>query len=275
MSDLIRVLVVDDEPLARSGVCALLEQDEELEVIGEAASGREAVAAIRDLSPDLVMLDVQMPGFTGFDVIREIGPENMPPVVFITAYDQFAVRAFEVNAVDYLLKPLDDERFSQTIARAKKVVRQSHVGELSRRLADLLDRPAGPGRNAAPSREYSGAPPARTPDLSDRLVVKSGGRVFFLRLDELDWIEAADYYVKLHVSGKTHLLRETMSALENRLDPRRFFRVHRSAIVNLDRIRELQPYFRGEHVLILQDGTKLKLSRSRREKLEAILQQRL
>jgi two-component system, LytTR family, response regulator len=275
VSDPIRVLVVDDEPLARSGVCALLEQDAELEVVGEAASGREAVAAIRDLSPDLVMLDVQMPGFTGFDVIREIGPENMPAVVFITAYDQFAVRAFEVNAVDYLLKPFDDERFSQTLARAKKIVRQSYVGELSRRLADLLDRPLAPGRSSPAPREPAAPAPPRTPDLSDRLVVKSGGRVFFLRLEDLDWIEAADYYVKLHVAGKTHLLRETMSALENRLDPRRFFRVHRSAIVNLDRIRELQPYFRGEHVLILQDGTKLKLSRSRREKLEAILQQRL
>jgi two-component system LytT family response regulator len=170
VSELIRVLVVDDEPLARSGVCALLEQDEELEVIGEAASGREAVAAIRDLSPDLVMLDVQMPGFTGFDVIREIGPENMPPVVFITAYDQFAVRAFEVNAVDYLLKPFDDERFSLTLARAKKVVRQSHVGELSRRLADLLDGSTA-GERPAPVQRV----PARAPDLSDRLVVKSGG----------------------------------------------------------------------------------------------------
>lgn len=270
MSPPIRVLVVDDEPLARSGVRELLERDPELDVIGEAASGEEAVTAIAELAPDLVMLDVQMPGLTGFDVIRQIGPGSMPAVVFVTAYDQFAVRAFEVNAVDYLLKPFDDERFAQTLARAKKVVRQSHAGELSRRLVELLDStaPSAPQRAAATSERQSG-------QFADRLVVKSGGRVVFLRMEELDWIEAADYYVKLHASGKTHLLRETMTSLEQRLDPRRFFRVHRSAIVNLDRIRELQPYFRGEHVLILQDGTKLKLSRARRERLEAVLQQRL
>lgn len=271
MNPPIRVLVVDDEPLARSGVRELLERDPELDVVGEAASGEEAVTAIAELEPDLVMLDVQMPGLTGFDVIRQIGPDRMPAVVFVTAYDQFAVRAFEVNAVDYLLKPFDDERFAQTLARAKKVVRQSHAGELSRRLVELLDLTGAP----APQRAAA-APTGRAPgDFADRLVVKTGGRVLFLRIDELDWIEAADYYVKLHASGKTHLLRETMSSLEQRLDPRRFFRVHRSAIVNLDRIRELQPYFRGEHVLILQDGTKLKLSRARREKLEAVLQQRL
>jgi two-component system, LytTR family, response regulator len=267
VSERIRVLVVDDEPLARSGVRELLQRDADLEVIGEAASGAEAVEALRELKPDLVMLDVQMPGMSGFDVIRTVGPEHMPAVVFVTAFDQFAVRAFEVNAVDYLLKPFDDERFSLTVARAKRVIRQAHAGELSRRLAELLVN-AGNAPMSAPA-------PVSTETYADRLVVKTGGRVFFLRTDELEWIEAADYYVKLHTGGKTHLLRETMNALEARLDPRKFFRVHRSAIVHLDRIRELQPYFRGEHVLILQDGTKLKLSRARREKLEGILKQRL
>jgi two-component system, LytTR family, response regulator len=268
VSDRIRVLVVDDEPLARSGVRDLLERDPDLEVIGEATNGEEAVELITDLHPDLVMLDVQMPGLSGFDVLRQVGAESMPPVVFVTAYDQFAVRAFEVNAVDYLLKPFDDDRFTITIARAKKAVRSAHVGELSRRLAELLEKTSTPGAASAPPAKPASA-------YSDRLVVKSGGRVFFLRSDEVDWIEAADYYVKLHAQGKTHLLRETMNALEGRLDPKRFFRVHRSAIVNLDRIRELQPYFRGEHVLILQDGTRLKLSRARREKLEELLQARL
>jgi two-component system LytT family response regulator len=267
VSDRIRVLVVDDEPLARAGVIDLLERDSDLEVVGEAANGEEAVELIAALNPDLVMLDVQMPGLNGFDVLRRVGPDRMPAVVFVTAYDQFAVRAFDVNAVDYLLKPFDDDRFGLTVARAKKAVRSAHVGELSRRLADLLEKTGTP---AAPS-----APPARPSEYADRLVVKSSGRVFFLRSEEVDWIEAADYYVKLHALGKMHLLRETMNALESRLDPRRFFRVHRSAIVNLDRIRELQPYFRGEHVLILQDGTKLKLSRARREKLEAVLNARL
>jgi two-component system, LytTR family, response regulator len=268
VSDPIRVLVVDDEPLARSGVCELLERDPELAVVGEAANGEEAVELIAELAPDLVMLDVQMPGLTGFDVLRQVGPEKMPAVVFVTAYDQFAVRAFEVNAIDYLLKPFDDDRFALTVARAKKAVRHAHVGELSRRLADLLEKTGTPVNVQSPLQ-------ARTSDYADRLVVKSGGRVFFLRSDEVDWIEAADYYVKLHALGKAHLLRETMNALEARLDPKRFFRVHRSAIVNLDRIRELQPYFRGEHMLILQDGTRLKLSRARREKLESVLQARL
>jgi two-component system LytT family response regulator len=268
VSERIRVLVVDDEPLARTGVCELLGRDPELEVIGEASSGTEAIEALQELKPDLVMLDVQMPGLTGFDVIRAVGPEHMPAVVFVTAFDQFAVRAFEVNAVDYLLKPFDDERFSLTVARAKRVIRQAHAGELSKRLAELLVNTTS---HATPSP----SPSPSNKGYADRLVVKSAGRVFFLRTDELDWIEAADYYVKLHTGGKTHLLRETMNALEERLDPSKFFRVHRSAIVHLDRIRELQPYFRGEHVLILQDGTKLKLSRARREKLEAVLKQRL
>ena len=268
MSEHIRVLVVDDEPLARAGVCDLLSRDPEVTVVGEAGNGEDAVTAIEELRPDLVMLDVQMPGMTGFEVLRAIGPEHMPPVVFITAYDQFAVRAFEVNAVDYLLKPFDDERFAVTLARAKKTVRQSHAGELSRQLASLLERSGAVSTAAA-------APAAPAAPYSDRLVVKSSGRVFFLRSEEIDWVEAADYYVKLHAGGKTHLLRETMNALEERLDPRKFFRVHRSAIVNLDRIRELQPYFRGEHVLILQDGTRLKLSRARRERLEDVLKQTL
>lgn len=256
----IRVLVVDDEPLARAGVRALLEADADIEVAGEASGVAEAVDAIEKLTPELVMLDVQMADGTGFDVIRRIGADRMPAVVFVTAYDEFAVSAFEVNAVDYLLKPFDDERFAVTLERAKKVVRQAHVGELSRRLADLLNT--------------SGAP-RDTARYAERMTVKTGGRVFFLRVDEIDWIEAADYYVKLHAGKDAHLLRETMSALEARLDPARFFRVHRGAIVNLDRVRELQPYFKGEYIVILQTGEKLKLSRGRKEKLDLLMKGRV
>jgi two-component system LytT family response regulator len=257
----IRVLVVDDEPLARAGVRELLETDAELDVIGEAATVEQAATAIGTFAPDLVMLDVQLPDGTGFDVIRRVGVERMPAVVFITAYDAFAVRAFEVNAVDYLLKPFEDERFAATIERAKKVVRQARAGELSRRLVDLL--------------HGASTPRATEPHYAERVTVKSGGRVFFLRVDEIDWVEAADYYVKLHCGKDRHLLRETMNALETRLDPRKFFRVHRGAIVNLDRVREMQPYFKGEHILILHDGTKLKLSRARRDKLQQALRQRI
>ena len=258
----LRVVVVDDEPLARSGMCGLLARDPELSVVAQCADGAEAVAAIAGLRPDLVLLDVQMPEMDGFEVLRAVGPARMPVVVFVTAFDRFALRAFDVAAVDYLLKPFDDERFDLAVARAKHAVRNAEAGELGRRLMRLVERQGAPA-DAAPSAE-----PARH---ATRLVVKSAGRTVFVRVDEVDWIEADDYYAKLHVAGKTHLLRETMGSLETRLDPARFFRVHRSAIVNLDRVREVQFLFRGEHVVILHDGTKLKLSRSRLEKLESML----
>ena len=204
-----------------------------------------------------------MPGMSGFDVIRTIGVERMPAVVFITAYDQYALDAFEVNAVDYLLKPFDDPRFARTIGRAKKAVRHTELTELTRRLAHLLG-------DAAESSAIAAAPPTL-----DRIAVRKGSSTVFVRFDEIDWVEAADYYVKVHAGSAAHLVRESMAALEARLDPRRFFRVHRSALVNLDRIREVQPYARGEHVIILRNGTRLRLSRARKEKLEAALQQRL
>jgi two-component system LytT family response regulator len=255
----LRVVVVDDEPLARTGMRDLLARDPEMEVVAQCADGREAVRAIGALRPDLVLLDVQMPEMDGFEVLREIGAERMPLVVFVTAYDRFALRAFDVAAVDYLLKPFDDERFLRAMQRAKHAVRNAEVGELGRRLAGLLER-----GGAEPQRE---APAA----YASRLMVKNTGRTVFIRVEEVDWIEADDYYAKLHVGDKTHLLRESMGSLESRLDPLRFFRVHRSAIVNLDRVREVQFLFRGEHVVILHDGTRLKLTRSRLEKLEATL----
>jgi two-component system LytT family response regulator len=255
----VRVLVVDDEPLARSGVRALLERDPEVQVVGEAADGRQAVDAIAAVRPDLVFLDVQMPEMDGFAVLREVGAERMPAVVFVTAYDQFALRAFDVAAVDYLLKPFDDERFALAVDRAKRSLRGADAGDLGRRLVDLLE-----ARTAA----EAGTP---AQPYASRLMVKSASRTVFLRVEEIDWIEADDYYARLHVGGRAHLLRETMASLEQRLDPGRFFRVHRSAIVNLDRVREMQPLFRGEHVLILHDGTRLKLSRGRLDRLEAAL----
>jgi two-component system LytT family response regulator len=257
VSPKIRVLVVDDEPLARSGVADLLARDPELEVVGQCGDGRTAVEAIRTLKPDLVLLDIQMPEMDGFQVIGEVGAERMPAVIFVTAYDQFALRAFEVHALDYLLKPFDDDRFLAAVARSKRAMRNQDVGQLSQQLIGLLG-----------TRHSGGATPYLT-----RLVVKNAGKVTFVRVDDIDWIEAADYYVRLHVARKSHLLRETMSTLEGQLDPARFFRVHRSAIVNLDRLVEIQPYFHGEHVLVLQDGSKLKLSRSRKEKLETVLRQ--
>jgi two-component system LytT family response regulator len=264
-----QVLVVDDEPLARSGITTLVAKDPELEVAGECSNGRTAVEAILELQPDLVLLDIQMPEMDGFEVLRAVGTERMPPVVFVTAYDQFAVRAFEVNALDYLLKPFDDERFAHAIERAKRSIRAADVGTLSKRLLRLLE---------SAERTNTTGPTVATYGSGNhmvRLVVRDAGRVFFVRTDEIDWIQAASYYVKLHVQSKVHLFRETMSSLESRLDPTAFFRVSRSAIVNLDCIREIQPYSRGTQMVILNDGTRIKLSKSRKEGLEKLLGQEI
>lgn len=247
----IRTLVVDDEPLARERIRALLAEEADVEVVGEARDGEEAVKAILAHEPDLVFLDIQMPRMDGFEVIRTVGPDNMPLVVFVTAYDQHALKAFDVRALDYLLKPFDRERFAESIGRVRDAIEHAGGDELGRRLLELV-------RELKP-----GAPPR-----SDRLVIKSAGRLFFLRTDEIDWVEAAGNYVKLHVGAEEHLLRETMNGIEQKLDPDKFFRIHRSRIVNMERIKELQPWFNGEYVVILRNGTKLTLSRGYREKLQ-------
>jgi len=271
-----RVVVVDDEVTARVGISDLVATDPELEVAAMCADGVTAVTTIVDLEPDLVLLDVQMPRMDGFEVVRAIGPERMPLVVFITAYDQFALRAFEVFALDYVLKPFDDDRFRATMARAKDALRNAEDGRFGRQIRALLDRamPRAPGVDDTfdLSRSAS-APPGPAP--LTRLVIKTAGRVTLLRVEDIDWIEAADYCVRVHSGGRAHVIRDSMGSLESRLDPNRFFRASRSVIVNLDRIQEMQPSFRGEHVIILHDRTRLTLSRPRRARLETLLQQRL
>jgi len=252
---LIRTLIVDDEPAARAGLRQLLATDPEIVVAGECASGREAVTAIQDAAPDLLFLDVQMPELDGFGVLREIGTEGVPAVVFVTAFDQYALRAFEVHALDYLLKPFSDARFRESLTRAKEQVRRGRLGQLSRRLAALLDTYGEP----AP-RGYL-----------ERLVVKSGGRVTLLQVGEIEWIDADGDYARIHVGKAWHLLRETMKRLEQQLDPARFVRIHRSTIVNLEKVKELQPFYRGEYVVVLHNGVTLKLSRGYRANLEARL----
>jgi len=258
----LRVLIVDDEPVAREGLRGLLAQDPEIAVVGECADGQAAAEAIVSLVPDLVLLDIQMPELDGFDVVRRVGPERMPPVVFVTAYDEFALRAFEVHALDYLLKPFDDDRFAAAMARAKAIVRAGDLGGMARRLLALLG-------DARPPEEASEA------GWLTRLVIKKPGASLFLGVEQIDWIESADYCVKIHVGARTHVIREALQRLEQRLDPARFFRAHRSAIVNLDRVREVQPAFHGDFALILHDGTRVKLSRSRRSELERRLGQTL
>jgi two-component system LytT family response regulator len=252
----LRTLIVDDEPLARERLRNLLAGDADIEIVGECGDGRSAVAAIRELAPDLVFLDVQMPELDGLGVVAAVGAERMPATVFVTAFDQYAVRAFDVSAVDYLLKPFDAERFAAALRRVKaQVHRQADAGVRDRLMTLLADaRPA-----------------AALPPIAERLAIKSGGKVVFVRVDEIDWVEAAGNYCRLHSGKQSHLLRETMATLEVRLDPKKFVRIHRSTIVNLDRIRELQPYFHGDYVVLLRDGKQLTMSRTYRPKLDEIL----
>jgi len=248
----IRALVVDDEPMARDRVLSLLQHEDDVEVVGECGDGTQAVSAIHNQAPDLVFLDVQMPGHNGFEVIEAVGADRMPTVIFVTAYDEYALKAFEVHALDYLLKPFGRDRFQQTLQHARAILERRRAGDLGRRLLALVnDIKTEPG-----------------PTRLDRLVVKSGGRVFFLRTDQIDWIEAAGNYVRLHVGPTSHLLRETMNAIEGRLDPEKFFRIHRSRIVNMERIQEMQPWLNGEYAVVLRTGTRLTLSRGYREKLQ-------
>ena len=246
----IRTLVVDDEPMGRERVRSLLQHEEDVEIVGECSDGAQAIVAIQQHAPDLVFLDVQMPGATGFGVIDAVGPERMPNVIFVTAYDEYALKAFEYHALDYLLKPFNRDRFQETLKHARASLERRRAGDLGRRLLALVN-------DIKPE----------TPRL-ERLVVKSGGRVFFLRTDDIDWIEAAGNYVRLHLGEESHLFRETMNRMEARLDARRFVRIHRSRIVNTERIRELQPWFNGEYVVILRDGTRLTLSRGYRDRLQ-------
>lgn len=256
----IRAVVVDDEPLARQNLRLLLKEDPDVELIAECGSGAEALKVIQKQAPDLLFLDIQMPEMSGFEVLEKIEAQAIPAIIFVTAFDRYAIKAFEVHALDYLLKPFDDARFESALRQAKAQIEQREINQLSKRLLALLE-------DRAPEADKQ---QQRAGYLS-RLMIKSASRVFFLKVGEIDWIEAADYYVKLHVGRKSHLLRETMSDMETKLDPEMFLRIHRSAIVNLDRVKEMHPHFNGEYVVVLHDGTELKLSRSRREQLQQAL----
>ena len=249
----IRAMIVDDEPLARRGIRAQLKEEKDIEIVSECRNGREAVAAIAAQSPDLVFLDVQMPELDGFGVLEAVGVERMPVVIFVTAYDQYALRAFDVHALDYLLKPVDAERFATALHRARKQVEHHGIQDLNQRLQNFLD-------DVQSKRDFTA-----------RLVIKTAGRIFFLNVEEIDWIEAADNYVRLHVGPEAHLMRETMNRLGKELDPAQFVRVHRSRIVNIKRIKELQPLFHGEYDIMLQDGTRLESGRGYRDKLQKLL----
>jgi len=250
MPEKIRTLIVDDEELARDRLRGLLARETEIDVVGEAADGRSAVALIEKIKPDLVFLDVQMPELDGFEVLRALG-EKRPNVVFVTAHDKFALKAFDVHAIDYLLKPFDRERFQTALQRAVEKVRAQRPG-LQDGVNEVLEE-------------------VRPATKAERLVVKTDGRVLLIKVNDIDWIEAADNYVSLHVGKESHMMRETMNSIESRLPPERFMRVSRSTIVNLERIKELQPMFHGEYTVLLKTGAKVTLSRSYRDKLDRLV----
>ena len=269
----IRALIVDDEPLARRGIRARLDRAGGFTVVAECASGREAVAAIREHAPSVVFLDVQMPGVDGFGVIEEIGADHMPVVIFVTAFDTHALRAFEAHAFDYLLKPIDDVRFATTLERARRRVVEREESEVARRLAALM-QDLRPALAAAESGQRK-PEPAEAPAQPNRIVIRDRDRVLFVDVGDIDWIGADGDYVRIHTGGKSHLVRDTMAAMEQRLDAASFVRIHRSAIVNVSRIRELRPYSSREYAVILTDGTRLRLSRRYRDRLRVHFGDRL
>lgn len=251
--DKIRALIVDDEPLAREGMRLHLGEYNDIEVIAECGDGASAVNAIRTLDPDIVFLDVQMSEMDGFGVLRELEGDDLPAIVFVTAYDQFALQAFEAAALDYLLKPLDPERLVSTLERVRTQLEGRNRREQSDRVMSMLSR--------------FGAQPRHI----ERLVTRSDGKIRIIRIDDIDYIEAAGNYVKIHVAGKMHLVREGMNSLEAKLDPHRFLRIHRSVIVRIDRIRELESLYQGDYVVVLNDGTRLTTGRKYRDAIQEFI----
>jgi two-component system, LytTR family, response regulator len=250
----VRILLVDDEPLARERMRTALSRIQAVEIAGECADGLEALAAIAKREPDLVLLDIQMPGLDGFGVIERVGVERMPTVVFVTAFDSYAVRAFEVHALDYVMKPFDPARFDAAVRRGMEQVRLRRMGEAGQRLAALM-RELPPGLEPAHGR------------YATRILVREGGGFGFVETDRVDWLEAAGNYVRLHAAERRWLIRATLGAVHESLDPARFVRIHRSTIVNVGRIREVQPWVGGDYIAILKDGRRLRVSRTHREAL--------
>ena len=264
MPDAVRVLIVDDEPLARMRIEDVLAHIDGAQVVGTAANGIEAVEQIRSLKPDLVFLDVQMPGKTGVEVVREIGPDAMPATIFVTAFDQFAVEAFDVAAVDYLVKPFDDERLEAAFERARARLALEGLGQLREKLLSVLQSPTAP--SAGPTDPRSPGPP--TEQYLHRLAVESRGKVQSIPVEQIDYIVQSGPYAELHSNGRRHLIREAMQTLEERLDPQKFMRVHRSMIVRLDLVEALHRGTGGDYEVQLKGGARVKVSRSRREALE-------
>jgi two-component system LytT family response regulator len=252
----IRALIVDDETLARRRISRLLETESDVEIVGEAANGRQALQAIKKHKPDLVFLDVQMPVYDGFDTLRRLKPHDTPEIVFVTAYDQYALSAFDVNAIDYLLKPFDKKRFSEALRRVRlRLQKGKSSAEAVQSLRDSL----------------TGSSTAKSKALTDRLAIRDGGTITFVKLVDIHWIEAAQNYVKVHSAKGEYLMRSSLKELEAKLDSSQFIRIHRSTLVNIDAVRDISPWFHGDQIVRLHSGEKLTLSRTRRTALAGLL----
>jgi two-component system LytT family response regulator len=259
----IRVLVTDDEPLAQRRLVSLLRKEDDVEIVGVASNGREALEAVEKHAPDLLFLDVQMPEMDGFEVVRTLGPERVPVVVFVTAYDRYALQAFEVHALDYLLKPYSPQRLQEALGRARRLLEGRRPDTGAQTLA-AVERAQADRTEESPPDEVDAAP---EPRILTRILVKENGKLFFVKTVDVDWFESESNYVRLHSAKKSYLVRGRMNTLEERLPREQFMRIHRSTIVNLDRIKEVYPWFGGDYIVTLLDGTQLKLSRSYRANL--------
>jgi two-component system LytT family response regulator len=266
----IRTLIIDDEPLARGGIESLLAKDTDIEVIGTCADGLSAVGAIRSQRPDLVFLDVQMPKRDGFEVLAELKREERPVVIFVTAYDQYAIRAFEFCAIDYLLKPFRDARFLAALARAKVEVGKARANDVSQKVEQLLNHVRSLTQASAVS---AASPSVPSPEPSDRIVLKTGTDLHLTRTSDIIWIESQGDFIKVHTTGSAQLVRDTLQAMEQRLDPAKFLRIHRSFLVNLDHVKKVTPALYGDYTVLMSDETKLRLSRKNRRQLKLLIAQ--
>ncbi|UCE38701.1 MAG: response regulator transcription factor [Thermoplasmata archaeon] len=267
----IRIIIADDEPLARKGIKSLLKNKANIEIIRECKNGREAVHAINQLAPDLVFLDVQMPVFDGFEVLERINLSKAPVIIFVTAYDKYAIQAFEVNALDYLLKPFGDIRFHVALNRALKSIENNQIADLSRKMASLIDsHKKMESKDAGVDSHQTEDMPSRR-KYQNRIMVKGAGKISFVDIEEIKWFEALDYYVRIHTGNANYIIRESLKNLEKSLDPQKFVRIHRSAIVRFNEIKSIVSYSTGNFKVLLQDGTKLPLSRKRKCLLDHFL----
>lgn len=267
MKNALKTIIVDDEALARRGIKHRLASIEDVEIVGEARNGREALKLIEELSPDLVFLDIQMPGMDGFDVLRALPDDDLPTIVFVTAYDNYAIQAFEANALDYLLKPIEDKRLSEALDRVRNIRDQKQAVEHKQSLLQLVGRITGENINSMAELSDRGVDRLKKKE-PPKLAIKDGGSTTWLSQAEIDWIDAAGDYMCVHSGGETHILRMTMKKLEQQLDPDVLQRIHRSTIVNIGQVREMQAHINGEYFLTLKNGHQLKLSRSYKDKLK-------